>query len=548
MKYRKFGQLRQISWVMAAALVGVGVSQQAWAQDSLSSGAPTTTFDMNDTWQEGLGGLTSMRFLPDGRALIGTKNGQLHVRNSDGTTKQAYDFPADTASEKGLLGIAIQPDFATSKRVVIYWSRNSSAGGTNNNRHRVASYVLKADDTLDFASEIILAENLMGPANHDGGGLAFGPDGNLYIGTGDTGCNETPPTPPTLHNNLLGTAFNVGNGKVLRVKIDGTVPADNPWVGATNVSGVKVPYSCGSQADLTMESQARPDIYANGFRNAFRLWADPKTGDVWVGDVGESTYEEINIVEKGKHYGWPFIEGPVTNNSWPASKCSSLSPNPGDCQPAAYTCRHGGGDNNFDGGCGSITGGVIVDSCKVPASFRGKYFFGDNGTGKVWTLDVAPDRHSVVKGSRKDFASINGSPVEFVEGPDGAIYIVVIGGPGGGHVSRVVAKQPANDPTCMNTGGSGGSSGSAGSSGGQSQGGSAGSTTGGSAGGTAGTSTSGTAGSSSAAPASSSDDSGCGCRLVAGQSSESSHFPSRKAQLAGLLAMLGIGLVRRRRR
>jgi MYXO-CTERM domain-containing protein len=436
----------------AAALVTAAVATSSARADSLAAGDPTTLLTLSATYAAGLGPLTAIRFLPDGRLLMAEKAGALKIRKTDGTIVTAYTFPVNTTSEQGLLGVAPFPDFATSKRIAVYWSRNAAAGGTDQDRHRVATYVLNGD-VLDFTSEKILVDKLLGPANHDGGALSFGPDGMLYVGTGDTGCNMTPPSPPTLHNNLLGTSFNVANGKILRVSPTGAA-ITNPWTGATNVSGVPLPYSCstisGSSVPKTTQP-ARPELFATGFRNAFRIWADPVTGNLWVGDVGESTFEEIDVVPKtgGRHYGWPFIEGPAVSTSWPVSKCTDLSPNPGDCAPPAYFCHHGGATTvngaSVDGGCTAITGGVIMDGCGMPAALRGRYVFGDSSNGVLWTIGVNATRDGLV-GARADFASLNGGPTEMTMGPDGALYVAVYGGGTSSHVTRIAAK--TTDPTC----------------------------------------------------------------------------------------------------
>lgn len=436
-----------------AALGAASLTAAATARaDSLATGDPSALLTLSATYATGLGPLTAIRFLPDGRLLLGEKTGALKIRRTDGTIATAYTFPVNTTSEQGLLGVAPFPDFATSKRVAVYWSRNAAAGGTNQDRHRVASYVLNGD-ALDFASEKILVDKLIGPANHDGGALSFGPDGMLYVGTGDTGCNMTPPSPPTLHNNLLGTAFNVANGKILRVNPTGAA-ITNPWTGATNVSGVSLPFSCGATAGSSVPKTTdpvRPEIFATGFRNAFRIWADPLTGHLWVGDVGETSFEEIDVVPKtgGRHFGWPFIEGPAVATSWPVSKCTDLSPNPGDCAPPAYFCHHGGATTvngaAVDGGCTAITGGVILDGCGIPAALRGRYVFGDSSNGVLWTIGVNATRDGVV-GARADLATISGGPTEMTMGPDGALYVAVYAGGTSSHVTRIAAKSA--DPSC----------------------------------------------------------------------------------------------------
>jgi glucose/arabinose dehydrogenase len=518
--------------------------------DDLASGAPADTFDVEDAYVEGLTNVTGIRFLPDGRLLITEQGGALKVRAADGAIKTAYTFsvvPTGANEERGLLGVVAHPDFATNKRIIAYWSRSDEAGGTNVDRHRVASYVLNDDNTLDFDSENILVEGLEGPDNHDGGALDIGPDRMLYVGTGDTGCNGLRATELNeYHGNLLGTAMNSANGKILRVDPNKTypnsAPADNPFVGRTNVSGVPIDApTCDDQDGWQNTYKVRDEIFAAGFRNAFRLWVDPATNLVWVGDVGDETFEEVDIVEKGQHHGWPLIEGPGRSVDWPVTKCSEVVPVGQNCTPPAYACRHGETDQGgVQAGCKSITGGLIVDSCKFPTAFRGtKYFFADNAVGNIWTLDITPGRRGVVPTSRQDFIQVNGGPVELTEGPDGALYYAVrTSGPS--RIARVFPKTPANDPNCVRPGpGTGGGAGAGGTSGaGQGGGptaGRAGSPAGGAAG-SAGAPNAGQGGASGTGNgADGDDDDGCGCRVVGPAGSATPWLVALAASVAGLL-------------
>ncbi len=440
--------------VSSAMLLIAAMSSASVARADTLDPALAGSFKL-ETWLTGLTDITGVRFLPDGRVFVLEKGGALRLVKSDGTTVLAHKFSVDSASEKGLLGVAVQPDFESSHRVVVYWSRSDSSGGTHQKRHRVASFVLNGD-YLDVTTERILIDDLEGPANHDGGALFFGPDGYLYIGTGDCGCNQTIPTLPTLHQNLRATAFNSLNGKVLRIAVDGTVPEGNPYRNTAGpVSGIAKPYSCApSEAVSLVNSPVGPEIYALGFRNAFRLWVDPKTNNVWVGDVGEVEFEEINVITpamKGGHYGWPFIEGPVKSDGPTTSICNTLQPKPGDCVKPTYACVHGAARTvngvSYDGNCQSITGGLIVDSCQFPDSYRGKYYFADNVKGTIYSLDVNADRSGVDATSRKVVAQLDSGsyPVEFTVGPDGSLYVAVYGY---GAPSRVVRIVPTTPNTC----------------------------------------------------------------------------------------------------
>jgi glucose/arabinose dehydrogenase len=295
------------------------------------------------------------------------------------------------------------------------------------------SVVLKSDNTLDMTTETILVRGLRGPANHDGGGLGIGNDGKLYIGVGDTGCNSGAAPGGTI-TNYFGTCLTNGNGKILRVNVDGTIPTDNPLVGVSAVTACGS--SCGTNISTTGTAAPRTDIWAWGFRNPWRFSFDPVTGNLWVGDVGEVTYEEISIVSKGRHMGWPWREGAA---GYPQTKCTEINPNTGNCVDPVYYCRHGGASGGIDGGCTSITGGVIVDSCTWPTAFRGLYYFADNATNSIWTLQPNTARDGIVAGSRRDFGSVSNSPVSMRTGPDGALYVASLGG---GRIARFAPKTP----------------------------------------------------------------------------------------------------------
>ena len=145
----------------------------------------------------GLGATTDLAFLPDGRMLITEKGGAVKLRAPDGTVSVAARFDVDDAGEKGMLGVAVDPAFAATRRLFLYYSASDAAGGTDLDRHRVVSIPLGDDGTLDAGAQQVLVSSLHGPANHDGGGLAVGPDGKLYVGVGDSGFNSgAPPEPP----------------------------------------------------------------------------------------------------------------------------------------------------------------------------------------------------------------------------------------------------------------------------------------------------------------------------------------------------------------
>lgn len=494
---------------------------------------------------------TDVAILPDGRFVVLEKLGTVktYTPGMDDPATDTIPLVTGNQNEQGLLGIVADPDFANNQFLYIY----ASVVQDQKNRHQVRRYKLGADGKLGDMKPVINM-GLWGPANHNGGGISIY-KGNLYVGVGDTGKNNATP------HNHIASCLNLANGKVLRVSLAeetlGEPPADNPLVDVAMVSGCE-DSSANDQAPFSMVA---PDkrIYAWGLRNPFRLWADPQTGKVWTGDVGESKEEEISIVEKGKHYGYPFVEGKVAYTQQqqafqPDGACMGLTPAvPCEAPVFSYNTKNGA-----DGG--SVMAGRILDGCGWPDVWKSRYIFGDHEQGKVWTLDVNAARDGVVDGSLKEFASANGV-VAMKLGTDNALYIVERAA---GRVTRITAKAapeatanscPTVDlpPNGAGGGGNGAGGGAGQSGGGQASGGSSSDSAGTSNGagnpGAGGTGNPGSAGSSSSAGGSSSggggggskDDSGCGCR-VAGGGGSAALF------LLGAAGLLGLGLARRRGR
>jgi glucose/arabinose dehydrogenase len=364
----------------------------------------------SSVYVSGLSDPTDVAFAGDGRALVTTKSGTIVVRHADGTVASvAYPFPdtLDTASEKGLLGVVADPDVATNRTFYFYVSN----GATIADKHRVYRAVLAAASdsfTVDPVPVIGAARGLgpglEGPANHDGGGLAIA-GGKLYVGVGDTGFNASPPV------NKYGSCLNKGNGKILRVNLDGTIPSDNPLVGVPSVTG------CDTETGPWTTAAPDRRVFVWGQRNPFRLWVDPKTNRVWVGDVGEVTSEEVGIYAAtgGQHGGYPFVEGGTSWGPVGGQTCSTLVPSRACTAPAFSYDRSVGA---------TVIGGLIVEGCGWSDVLGGtSYVFGDWSAGWVRSLPVNDFRSGFASTTLVDFAA-DGSPVSFRMGPDQALYVV----------------------------------------------------------------------------------------------------------------------------
>ncbi|MBM4362714.1 MAG: PQQ-dependent sugar dehydrogenase [Deltaproteobacteria bacterium] len=382
---------------------------------------------------------TALEFLPDGSLLIAEKGGRLILRRPGGEVVVAGKLDVDQETEKGLLNVLAHPDFARNRQLIVYYSAKDAPVF---DKHRIVTLRLGEDGLLDLASEQVLVRGLLGPDDHEqGGGLAIDSTGHLLVGVGDTGCRAHKlPDPPYTPTNYFATCLSHGNGKILRVALDGSVPADNPLlrVNRATVCG----QTCGDDPFELAPGHPRRDIWAWGLRNPWRIWVDSKTGAAWVGDVGDLGYEEIDVIprEGGRHYGWPFREGPAGH---PVDTCRKTLPDRGDCAEPAYACRHDDVPGELDAGCKSINGGLIVDHCTWPDDLRGRYYFADNANGRIWSVQPTPDRLGVVPGSRQDIGALDGFVVDLEVGGDGALYAALMRiPPADGKVVRIAPRTP----------------------------------------------------------------------------------------------------------
>ncbi len=246
------------------------------------------------------------------------------------------------SGEQGLLGLAFHPNFSTNDYFYLDYV------APNPTRTIIARYSVSPGNpsVADKTSEFVILEIAQPFPNHKGGQIAFGPDGYLYIGMGDGG-NEGDP---------LGNGQNCSTllGKILRIDVNSAsegqnygIPSDNPFVGN------KLGY--------------REEIYAYGFRNPWRFSFDSATGKLWVGDVGQDTMEEIDIVENGKNYGWNIMEGTLPYAE--GNETGLVLP--------VYEYNHTLGD--------AIIGGFVYHGSILP-ELTNQYIYGDYGSGRIWAL------------------------------------------------------------------------------------------------------------------------------------------------------------------
>jgi glucose/arabinose dehydrogenase len=331
------------------------------------------------------GAPTAMAFAPDGRLFVCLQTGQLRViKNGTLLATPFVSLSVDSSGERGLLGIAFDPNFSSNQFVYLYYTVSTAP------IHNRISRFTANGDVVAAGSELVLVDldNLSTATNHNGGAIHFGPDGKLYVGVGE---NANSANAQTLNNRL---------GKILRYNADGSIPTDNPFFNTA--------------------TGANRSIWALGLRNPFTFGFQPGTGRLLINDVGQNTWEEINDGIAGSNYGWPTCEGACSNTNF---------------RDPLFQYGHGSSSTT---GC-AIVGAAFYNPPvnQFPASYLGKYFFADLCSGWIRLFDPAT-------GMASAFASGISTPVDLQIGPDGCLYYLTQGN--NGQVFRVVAlaAQPLN--------------------------------------------------------------------------------------------------------
>ena len=321
-----------------------------------------------------------MAFAPDGRLFVCLQTGQLRViKNGALLANPFVSLTVDSFGERGLLGIAFDPSFASNQFVYVYHTVPGTPA-----HNRVSRFTANGDVAAAGSETAILdLDNLSDATNHNGGAIHFGPDGKLYVAVGE---NANAANAQTLNNRL---------GKLLRINADGSIPSDNPFFGVA--------------------TGANRAIWALGLRNPFTFGFQPGTGRLFINDVGQSTWEEINDGIAGSNYGWSICEG-------------FCSPPNANFRDPLFEYGHGTGSTT---GC-AIVGGAFYNPAinQFPASYVGKYFFGDLCSGWIRLFDPSNNTASA-------FATGISTLVDLKVGPEGSLYYLAQGN--GGQVWKISA-------------------------------------------------------------------------------------------------------------
>jgi quinoprotein glucose dehydrogenase len=360
----------------------------------------------------------AMEEAPDGskRLFVTEQDGKILVPPQDRSGVEAKVFLDITGrkphaqNEEGLLAFAFHPQFKSNGKFYIYYTQQ----GPKRNVLSEAQVSKTDPNKADLASERVLLQIEQPYWNHDGSTVTFGPDGYLYFSTGDGGTGGDP--------HFVGQSGHHLLGKILRIDVNSRtgklpygIPKDNPFVGKDKEGNPRPdPFD-------TKPEGIRPEIWAYGLRNAWRMSFDRETGELWAGDVGQDKWEEVDIITKGGNYGWSVREG---FHAFKEQKTNGKPLDPVIEYPhnalLAPECKFP------DHGIGvSITGGYVYRGKRIPA-LRGVYVYGDYQMGTIWGLRYENGK-IVTHGTL-----VKGDPLRqvasFAEDRDGELYMLSFDG------------------------------------------------------------------------------------------------------------------------
>lgn len=310
---------------------------------------------------------TAMQFSPDGRLFVCEQAGRLRVIKNGALLPSPFiTLTVNASGERGLLGIAFDPNFSSNNFLFLYYTV-----ATAPIHNRISRFTANGDVVVPGSELIIFELDNLSATNHNGGAIHFGPDGKLYAGVGE---NAVGPNAQTLTNLL---------GKMLRINSNGTIPSDNPF--------------------FTSPSDKNGAIWALGLRNPFTFAFQPGTGRMFINDVGETTWEEINDGIAGSNYGWPITEG--------------QTPDPRFRSPI-FSYTHGSTGTT---GC-AIAGGTFYNPPvqQFPTHYVGDYFFADLCSG--WIRRFHPSSQTA-----EGFATGISNPVDLKVSPSGTLFYLARG-------------------------------------------------------------------------------------------------------------------------
>jgi glucose/arabinose dehydrogenase/PKD repeat protein len=395
------------------------------------SASAVTPPDFTDTRVMSVESPTALAFTPDGRLLVTSEPGRLRVyKNGALLANPALDISGKvcTNGARGLLGIAVDPDFATNNYIYLFYTFKKHGVCPQNTANvpvnRVERYVLSNSNIA--TPDKILVDNIPNMHHNNAGDLRFGKDGYLYITVGDGACDYAGDSGCSGQNDASRDPH-ILLGKVLRITRDGGIPNSNPYTGPDSAR-----CNLTGRTDVGKKCQ---ETFASGLRNPFRFAFDPNASGTrfFVNDVGEGRWEEVSEGSAGADFAWNLCEGNHDNGARPGSV---------NCSAAPYTPPiH---DYSHDTGCSSITAAAFVPNGVWPAAYDNSYLFGDYTCGKIFKLTP----NGVGGYTRTEFVTGLGenSAVAMTFGPhqgSQALYYTTYGGNGpgsggvGGEVRRI---------------------------------------------------------------------------------------------------------------